>query len=75
MLRYYREKETGDYLLVDWNSPIHRSRFETRWQARATCQAKNIYSINTTSIDKGFLRFECKAVAKRNVPSEWLERL
>lgn len=70
MIRYYKEN-TGDYLAVDFSSPIPGS--PEQFEARATAIQNNRLSVCTTGVARAFLREQCKRVPKGAVPAEWLQ--
>lgn len=72
MIRYYRESN-GDYLAIDTaTNDYYRRLGRDDFEGRATAIAGNVGSVCTTGISRGFLREQCKPVAKRDVPAEWL---
>ena len=73
-LRYYREKDTGDYLCVDPDtcSYYQRIRQEPTMEGRAVAIAGLISSMCTTGIGLAYLSKSCKRIRKMDVPTEWI---
>ena len=76
MIRYYRE-HNGDYLAIDaGTNRYYRTVFgKDHYEGRAAAIASLVTSVCTTSISQGFLRTQCKRVAKAKVPGNWLRAI
>ncbi len=76
MILYYREK-TGDFLAIESDSNGYYLRLygKDHFEGRATAIEKQVGSVCTTGISREFLRTNCKRVAKRKVPAEWLRAI
>ncbi len=74
-IRYYRELKTGDYLAVDYATADYYRMLGRAGilEARATAITGLASSMSTTSVSRGWLRKECRRVARRNVPKSWLK--
>jgi hypothetical protein len=73
MIRYYREKDTGDYLCIDASTARYYLDIFDKdlFEGRATAIGGQVGSVCTTSISRQYLRKKCKWVAKSKVPAEW----
>lgn len=65
-LRYFRERETGDYLMVE-----DRFRFDATLDARATTFAGYPDSVQTVLVWREYLTDECQEVTRRDLPPKW----
>jgi hypothetical protein len=73
--RYYRERETGDYLSIWprlWRYDPHGHRV---YDGRAPMIENMIASVCTIGVEEDFLRSECVRVLAKKVPSRWLRTL
>jgi hypothetical protein len=72
MNRFYRERN-GDYLAIDTSTNRYylRTFAKDHFEGRATAIVSLIGSVCTTGISRGYLRANCKRVAKAQVPREW----
>lgn len=77
MIRYYREKSTGDYLAVDISTLDYYQRVVGKelYEGQATCIDGNISSVSTCTISPRYLKWCCKKVARKDIPAEWLKAL
>jgi hypothetical protein len=73
---FYREK-SGDYLAIDTASNDYYRRMlgKDQYEGRATAIAKQVGSVCTTGISRGFLRQHCKRVARAKVPAKWRQAI
>ena len=72
MIRFYREKN-GDYLAIDTSTNRYylRTFGKDYFEGRATAIESLVGSVCTTGISRGYLRANCKRVAKVKVPRQW----
>jgi hypothetical protein len=75
-MEYYREKATGDYLVIDPDTlPYYRKNFgKNEYEGKATAIAKEINSVCTTAISHAFLMENCVRIGKSEVPQQWLKQ-
>ena len=72
--RFYREKKSGDFLVV-W--PNTQGWYEQYGQfgvveARSTCIEGDMRSVCTCSVSLDFLWKKCNRIARAIVPKDWL---
>ena len=74
-MRYYREKETNDFLCVDMStlSYYQQTQRKNYVEGRATAIENLPTSVCTTGISLDYLRKNCQRVSKSQVPKEYLE--
>lgn len=70
MVRYYREKETGDFMQVWWEHYFRTP--DGKPTARASALAGLPSSVCTTNVAVSFIREDCEPVRKADVPPAWL---
>ena len=72
MILFYRERN-GDYLAINTatNGYYRRTFGKDHFEGRATAIEGLVTSVCTTGISRGFLRQECRRVAKGRVPADW----
>lgn len=76
-LKFYKEKETGDYLCVDLdtNSYYKRNLGKDYFEGRAVSIINQPSSICTTGISREFIVQDCEEITKKDVPINYLKRL
>ena len=72
MILYFRENN-GDYLAIETstNSYYVRNFGKDHFEGRASAIAGLVSSVCTTGVSRGFLRTNCKRIAKAKVPVQW----
>lgn len=73
MIRYYQERDTGDYLGIDTETNRYYLDIfgKDHFEGRATAIAGQVGSICTTGICREYLQKKCKRVARQDVPIKW----
>lgn len=76
MILYYRE-DNGDYLAIETgtNDYYRRNFGQDHFEGRATAIAGQVGSVCTTGISRGYLKANCRRVAKAKVPADWLRAI
>jgi hypothetical protein len=76
LICYYQEAN-GDYLAIETstNDFYWTAYGKDHFEGRATCIAGLVGSVCTTAVSRGFLRQQCRRVAKEKVPAQWLQAI
>lgn len=76
MVRFYYEKETGDYLSIELETnAYYRQQGLDHFQGRAAAILNCPESVCTLGISRTHLRKKCRRIAKASVPIKWLRWL
>lgn len=72
MIVFYQEKN-GDFLAIDAGTNHYYLRVlgQDHFEGRATAIEGLVGSVCTTGVSRGYLRKNCKRVARSSVPEEW----
>jgi len=75
MIKYYKERESGDYLCVDASTLSYflENFSHNACEGRSTCIEGNPHSICTCSMDVDYLKDNCVRVKRSQVPKDYLE--
>ena len=75
-LRFYQEKESGDYLVADETTAEYYKSIGRpgELEGRATAIAGELGSVQSTGMSWAFLR-KCRRVSRKDVPRKWLDML
>lgn len=68
-LRYFKEKESGDYGAI-----VSKPDVLGYW-GRATCLTGDPTSMSTTRLGLDFLRDSVRIVSKKSIPKKWLKAI